>query len=272
MICGVSSLRTLKGIINISSRTKPISYRPTFFPIIVDTPRSRVSYSDMATASATRQRLDNSAIFICDLQDKFRPAIHEFDKVVLTTQKILRAAAALNIPTYFTTQNAARLGPIVPELQPHLSDPNCRVSNADKTLFSMWLPELVGALPSSSSSSPSTNSSATSTLEKPTIILLGIESHICITQTTLDALRAKHKVYLLADAISSCNKEEVPLALARLRSEGAVVTTSESWLYEVVGDASTPEFKKLIGIVKDFMGGTREALQGLAPVVSSSKI
>ncbi|KAI4653870.1 hypothetical protein J4E93_001638 [Alternaria ventricosa] len=72
-------------------------------------------------------------------------------------------------------------------------------------------------------------------------IIVGIESHICVTQTTLDLLRAGHRVYVIADGVSSCNKEEVPIALARLRHEGAVVTSSESFMYEYVGDASTPE-------------------------------
>lgn len=73
-------------------------------------------------------------------------------------------------------------------------------------------------------------------------IIVGIESHICVTQTTLDLLEAGHKVYVIADGVSSCNKEEVPIALARLRREGAVVTTSESFIYECVGDAGTAEY------------------------------
>ncbi|UPX21098.1 uncharacterized protein EKO05_0011300 [Ascochyta rabiei] len=97
-------------------------------------------------------------------------------------------------------------------------------------------------------------------------IIVGIESHICITQTTLDLLRAGHKVYVIADAVSSCNKEEVPLALARLRHEGAVVTTSESFLYEAVGDASTPEFKQIIKLVKDTSASTKESLQTLCKI------
>lgn len=73
-------------------------------------------------------------------------------------------------------------------------------------------------------------------------IIVGIESHICVTQTTIDLIRAGHKVYVIADGVSSCNKEEVPIALARMRAEGAVVTTSESFLYECVGDAGRPEY------------------------------
>lgn len=99
-----------------------------------------------------------------------------------------------------------------------------------------------------------------------TVVLVGIESHICITQTALDARRAGHTVYVLADGVSSCNREEVPLALARLRAEGVVVTTSESWLYEFVGDAGVPEFKAVIGLVKDTAADTRRALGALVPV------
>ncbi|KAL7776365.1 hypothetical protein CFE70_006781 [Pyrenophora teres f. teres 0-1] len=94
-------------------------------------------------------------------------------------------------------------------------------------------------------------------------ILVGIESHICITQTTLDLLRSGHKVYIIADGVSSCNKEEVPIALARLRHEGAIVTTSESFLYEYVQDAGTPEFKDLIKVVKETSQSTKETMQTL---------
>ncbi|KAI4911545.1 hypothetical protein J4E90_006361 [Alternaria incomplexa] len=152
-----------------------------------------------------QRRIANPALFICDLQEKFRPAIYEFPKVVSTAQKLLKASKLLNIPVFATTQNKGRL---------RLYEPT---------------PEVKQALDSLNASGPLS------------CIIVGIESHICVTQTTLDLLRAGHQVYVIADGVSSCNKEEVPIALARLRHEGAVVTTSESFMYEYVGDASTPE-------------------------------
>ncbi|KAI3394868.1 hypothetical protein diail_2155 [Diaporthe ilicicola] len=214
----------------------------------------------MAEKPAPRRRMNNPAIFVCDLQEKFRNAIYEFDKVVLTTQKVLRAAHALQIPIYATTQNRARLGDTVPELQQYLDGPLCK-AHADKTLFSMFVPPITSQLGEGNTESVPAE-----------IVLVGIESHICITQTALDARRAGHKVYVLADGVSSCNREEVPLALARLRAEGVVVTTSESWLYEFVGDAGIPEFKSVIGIVKDTSADTKRVLQALAPVQGASKI
>ena len=100
--------------------------------------------------------------------------------------------------------------------------------------------------------------------QKAEIAIVGIESHICVTQTTLDALRNGHKVYVIADGVSSCNREEVNIALDRLRKEGAVVTSSESWLYEVMGDAGIQEFKQIAGLVKEESGRTKEALRALS--------
>lgn len=87
------------------------------------------------------------------------------------------------------------------------------VEHVDKTAFSMWVPEVARHFKRG---------------EPSEVVIVGIESHICVTQTALDALREGHKVYIIADGVSSCNREEVPIALARLRVEGAVVTTSES--------------------------------------------
>lgn len=99
--------------------------------------------------------------------------------------------------------------------------------------------------------------------KKMQVAIVGIETHICVSQTARDLVRAGHAVYVLADGVSSCNPEEGRIALARLRAEGVVVTTSEAWLYEVVGDAEREEFKGIVGIVKEWKGRTAEALKVL---------
>ncbi|RFU29173.1 hypothetical protein B7463_g7177, partial [Scytalidium lignicola] len=177
---------------------------------------------------------------ICDVQERFRKAIWEYDKVINTTQKMIKASNILNIPIYATTQNRDRLGETCSEL----SIPNA-VVHADKTAFSMWVPSIAEHF---SSATPSE------------VVIVGIESHICVTQTTLDLLANGHKVYVLADGVSSCNPQEIPIALARLRAAGAVVTTSESFLYECMGDASIPEFKAIAGLVKETSETTKNTL------------
>lgn len=200
----------------------------------------------MADKQGTPQRrLQRPAIFVCDLQDKFRNAIWNFDKIVLTTKKVLRFAEVLQIPVYVTTQNKPKLGETVPELQPLLEK---AAVNVDKTFFSMWVPEISKHFQTSAPSE---------------VVIVGIESHICVTQTALDLLASGHKVYVLADGVSSCNKEEIPVALDRLRTAGAVVTTSESWMYECMGDAGIAEFRDVARVVKETSDDTKTALGAL---------
>ncbi|KAF2727929.1 Isochorismatase hydrolase [Polyplosphaeria fusca] len=199
-----------------------------------------------------QRRIANPALFVCDLQDKFRPAIHEFEKVVSTAQKLLKASQILAIPVFATTQNRARLGETCLELGLDAPGGVQTLVHADKTLFSMLTPEVRKGIAS---------------LQSPlSAVIVGIESHICVTQTALDLLQDGHKVYVIADGVSSVNKEEVPIALARLRHEGAIVTTSESWLYECVGDAGIKEFKQIIGVVKETHDSTRDVLQTLCKI------
>jgi len=163
----------------------------------------------------------------------------------VNTASLTHAGEHLGIPIYITTQNRKSLGNIVPELE--LT--GAYAADADKTLFSMCVPEILEKLPPASE-----------------VVIVGIESHICVTQTTLDLLQKGHKVYVLADGVSSCNKEEVPIALRRLAREGAVVTSSESIMYEIMGDAGISEFKKIVGLVKETKDSTKESLQTLCKI------
>ncbi|RYP81533.1 hypothetical protein DL769_001941 [Monosporascus sp. CRB-8-3] len=213
----------------------------------------------MVDKTTPERRLSDLAnCSVCDMQDKFAPAIWQFDKVVLTTQKVLRAAKILNIPVYVTTQNAARLGGTVAALEPLLAATGA--TTIDKTRFSMWVPELARHFASTA------GSAAASVPESPAqcqVVIVGIESHICVTQTALDLLAAGHDVFVLADGVSSCNEQEVPIALARLRAEGATVTSSESWLYETMGDAGIAEFREIAKLVRETSADTKTALGAL---------
>jgi len=161
---------------------------------------------------------------------------------------MIKASRILSFPIYATTQNRKALGPTCADLE--LDTEHETRAHIDKTAFSMYVPDIVSALPS----------------EPQEVVIVGIEAHICVTQTTLDLLAHGHKVYVLADGVSSCNKEEVPIALRRLAREGAVVTTSESFLYELMGDAGIGEFKAIAGLVKEGRESTRDVLQTLCKI------
>ncbi|KAF7588424.1 Isochorismatase domain-containing protein 1 [Aspergillus hancockii] len=235
---------------------------------------------------ARASRIRNPALFICDIQEKFRPVIYEFSNLYVTsnsshtsikypsishsshqhpqpnhlpkqkyknriptTTKLLRAANTLQIPTYITTQNRSKLGDTIPELHPHLTTPNI-IANVDKTLFSMIIPEIDAKLPRPLAGETPLDA-----------IIVGIETHICITQTTLDLLERGHRVYVIVDGVSSVNAEERGIALARLRDAGAVVTSSESVLFEVLGDAGHGGFRDVSGLVKEMKEETKGALE-----------
>ncbi|GBF66878.1 isochorismatase domain-containing protein [Trichophyton mentagrophytes] len=219
--------------------------------------QSRFIHSSVM-ANARAARIGNPALFICDIQERFRTITYEFPKLVSTSLKLLRASKPLNIPIYVTTQNTARLGPTVAEFDEYLqpSNPNLRI-NCDKTLFSMITPEVKEKLPNAAS-------------EKPLdAIIVGLESHVCVTQTALDLLSLGHRVYIIADGVSSANAEERHVALARLRDAGAIVTTSESILFEIMGDSKIGVFREISGLVKETGKETKGALEAFC---SASKI
>lgn len=119
----------------------------------------------------------------------------------------------------------------------------------------MVTPELDSLLPSPSSGSQPLD-----------VIIVGIETHICVTQTTLDLLERGHRVYVIVDGVSSINPEERGVALQRLRDAGAVITSSESILFEILGDASNNGFKEVSGVVKETKEETKGALGVFAKI------
>ena len=151
---------------------------------------------------------------------------------------MIKACYTLRIPIFSTTQSASRLGSLCHELTSIETVHTFPI--IDKTAFSMLVPQLRDTLTSRSS-------------YPYQVAIVGIETHICVTQTALDLLSEGHRVYVIMDGVSSCHEGERAVALDRLRQEGAIVTTSESFLYECMGDASIPEYvSSLVVIVKYF--------------------
>ncbi|KAK4052878.1 hypothetical protein OIO90_004154 [Microbotryomycetes sp. JL221] len=183
-------------------------------------------------------------------QERFRSAIHAYPEVIATADKMIKGAALLNIPTIVTEQNPKALGSTVSELDLTTLSKQCQPdwSPLSKTKFSMVLPQVVDSL----------NQWGTKS-----VVLFGIESHVCVLQTALDLLERDIDVHVLADGVSSCNHGEVPIALDRLRQAGAQVTTSESVLFQLMVDASHPAFKQVSGLIKQTKQPTTDALDRL---------
>jgi len=198
-------------------------------------------------SAASKQVLVKPAFFVCDIQERFRPAIHEFTCMVATSRRLLEIARLFKVPVLATEQNPRALGSTVTELDlSKLGD--LHVGTYPKTKFSMFLPEVHAKLNEHRIQS---------------VVLFGIESHVCILQTAIDLLQNGYNVHVVADAVSSCNREEIPIALARLSQAGAVITTSESLAFQLMGDAGSENFKEFSSLVKAEKQATASSLRAL---------
>merc|ERR1712093_416099 len=190
-----------------------------------------------------------TAFFLCDIQERFRLVIHAYPSVIQTAEKMLKAAKLLDVPVIATEQNPKSLGQTAPlpllDLPSHLRPDWVPLA---KTKFSMMVPQVEQQLDEWGTKS---------------VVLFGIESHVCVLQTTLDLLERGIDVHVLADGVSSCNQDEVGIALKRMRDAGALVTTSESILFQLIDDAAHPAFRSLAGLVKESKDTTKSALEHL---------
>lgn len=87
---------------------------------------------------------------------------------------------------------------------------------------------------------------------------------MCVLQTVLDLRKLGHNVYVIADGVSSSSQAEVRVAVERMRGVGAVVTTSESWIFEVMGDAKCEGFREIQKLIKEDGMSSKLALDRLA--------
>jgi len=184
---------------------------------------------------------ENVALFVCDLQDTFLPHIAPMPRVVKTTKAMMRIAKVLGMPISVTEQLPFK--PTVEELRalytpgPDGAAPELEVAFSTKSTFSMVKePEMAARLLPARASA---------------VIMTGIEGHVCIAQTTRDLLAADKDVYLLVDAIASTNAHACAVALQQLQHAGAVLTTTEDLVFELMGSAKHSGFKDVIKIIKE---------------------
>ncbi|MGQ9798150.1 MAG: hydrolase [Ignavibacterium sp.] len=175
---------------------------------------------------------ETSALLIIDLQEKILPVIRNVDIVIENTIKLIKGFKTLNLPIYFTEQYPKGLGPTSSKILSELKGYNA----IQKMSFSCFGAEdLFTELRSK---------------KLHQIIISGVESHVCVQQTVLDLLANDFQVNVAADAVSSRREFDFQIALDRMRTLGAEITTTESILFELLEVCGTPEFKEISRIVK----------------------
>uniref|UniRef100_A0A669DDP1 Isochorismatase domain containing 2 n=1 Tax=Oreochromis niloticus TaxID=8128 RepID=A0A669DDP1_ORENI len=176
-------------------------------------------------ANIGRLSTKDAVLFLCDMQEKFRPNIFQFTNIVSNAARLLQASRILGIPPILTEQYPKGLGPTVPELGAE------DLKAHAKTSFTMMIEEVQKELEA---------------LGNPKqAILCGIEAHACIACTAFDLLEKGIEVHIVADAVSSRSQTDRLFALSRLKQSGAYLTTTEAVLLQLVQDAKHPNFKEV---------------------------
>ena len=178
-------------------------------------------------------RPDSTAIVLVDLQERLLPVIEHAGRVLANCQKLCRLAHILEISLFVTTQYERGLGPTDPGVLEAAG-----VTPLDKVCFGCFGDDpfraaLERAVPKGS-----------------TLLLAGIEAHICVMQTALGALGDGYRVHVAADAVGARKEENRQLGLRRMEASGAVISSTEMAIYELLGDSRRPEFKQMLPYLK----------------------
>jgi nicotinamidase-related amidase len=175
---------------------------------------------------------DRTVLVVVDVQEAFRPAVLDFDDVVHNVATLADGAKALAVPILVTEQYPKGLGRTVPELAERLD----RVEPIEKVCFS--------------AAGSADFNSALAASGRNQVLLCGIESHVCVNQTADDLIGRGIEVHVAQDAVTSRSRQNRKLGLHKMERSGAVVTSVETALFELLGAAGTPEFKEIQKLVK----------------------
>lgn len=177
-----------------------------------------------------------------DLQERLMPAMNGGAEVEAAAAKLVKGCRILGVPVILTQQYTKGLGPTTAAVAAALTEPVGEGSGAEefrhieKTSFSaMGEPAFVEALEK---------------LGRKTVIIAGVEAHVCVQQTVIDLLEKGYIVFVANDCISSRSNNDKKYARRRMEAAGAVGTTLEAILFELLRGAKEPGFKQISALVK----------------------
>ena len=191
-------------------------------------------HTDCAEVALSPLEPERAALIVIDIQEKLLPPIFQKEQLVRNSQLLIRLAGVLKMPTLLTTQYSKGLGNTVSDIASLLTN----TSPIEKQVFSCFGSEVF-----------------CSTLKRlpgnrNTVILCGMESHICVAQTALAALREGYLVHVASDAVSSRTEWNRDIGLERMRAAGAVISSTEMIIYEALKSSNTSDFKAMLQYLK----------------------
>ncbi|WP_404343819.1 isochorismatase family protein [Pseudoalteromonas mariniglutinosa] len=173
-----------------------------------------------------------SALLVIDIQAGLEKVISEFNAVVANTITLLNAADTLQVPVLFTEQNPTKLGATASLLTEKRQTPLlCEKMHFSACLANDFLPQVAQ-------------------LQRPQLVIVGMETHVCVLQTCLDLLAEGYQLFIVADAVASRNTAHKAIALSQLQQAGAVITCAESVVFQWLEQAGNDEFRSLLKTIK----------------------
>jgi len=175
---------------------------------------------------------ENTVIVAIDFQERLFPVMNAKEKLLQNVVKLLKGAAALEIPVIVTEQYPKGLGPTIPEIRALIPD----MKPIEKVCFSCCDNDaFTGAL---------------EFLKRKQVLIAGIEAHICVYQTAMALARKGYEVQAISDCVSSREPENKALAVAKMGALGVLPTSAEMALFELLKVAQGDKFKQISNIVK----------------------
>jgi nicotinamidase-related amidase len=181
--------------------------------------------------SAGKLDPERAALVVIDVQEGFRKAIPAFEGVTKATATLIQGAETIGIPIVISEQYPKGLGETAPEVTEHLPEGTVPL---EKLVFSAAEAEgfdLGG---------------------RDQALVCGIETHVCVNQTVLDLLGKGVEVQVAEDAVGSRSAENKRVGLEKMERAGAVMTSVETALFELLGRAGTDEFKRVQRLILDY--------------------
>ena len=175
---------------------------------------------------------ETTLLLVIDIQGNLARGMYEKDALYENLQKIIKGIQVLKIPIIVTEQIPEKLGPTIPEIS---------------TLFGDFNP-----IPKSSFSccGDDKTMNAISKVNPRQLLIAGIESHVCLYQTTVDLIQSGYEVHIVADCISSRTEENRSIGIERMKEAGGKLTSTEMALFELLKVAEGDKFREIVRIVK----------------------
>jgi nicotinamidase-related amidase len=174
---------------------------------------------------------ERTTLIVVDVQEGFRKAVPDFDRVAKATATLIEGAEAIGIPIVVTEQYPKGLGATAPEIAEHLPE---GTEPLDKVCFS------------------AADAEGFDLGGRDQALVCGIETHVCVNQTALDLLGSGVEVHVPEDAVGSRTEQNKRVGLQKMERAGALMSTVEMALFELLGRAGTDEFRRVQKLILDY--------------------